>query len=176
VAVPPPPGAPAPPAPPDPPSPPALTFTDVRIQALSGLLRVEPGRAVPVLREIVIDESATPQGRRALFVLGLSAHEDARETVIEFAQTGPEDLRVVAVEQLKRFPTITARNVLTAVYATSTRRVKLEVLRSLSDAGADRELIRIARAEQDGSLRAYAVAQLREMDTDAARAYLRTIK
>ena len=170
------PDVPTPPAPPPAPAPPGLTFIDVQIQALSGLLTAEPQRAVPVLREIVVDTAGTPQSRRALFVLGLSAHEDARETVIHFAQNGPEELRVVAVEQLKRFPALTARTVLTSVYANGTRRVKLEVLRSMREAGADRELIRIARTEQDAPLRGYAIAQLREMDTDVARAYLRTLK
>ena len=177
----PPQGAPAPPPPDsfevfDMPTPPALTFTDVRIQALSGLLRQDPARAVPALREIVVDDMETPQARRALLVLGLSAHEEARETVIEFAKTGPEGLRVVAVEQLGRWPTVTTRNVLTAVYGSGSQRVKLEVLRSLREAGADRELIRLARSESDATLRGYAIAQLRELDTNAARAFLRTVK
>ena len=173
------PATPAPPAapePPDLPSPPVLTFTDVRIQALSGLMRQEPGRAVPVLREIVTEELESPQARRALFVLGLSTHEEARETLIHFARTGPEGLRVVAVEQLGRWPTLNARNVLTTVYASSTQRVKLEVLRSLREAGADRELIRLARDEKDAMLRGFAIAQLRELDTEPARAFLRSLR
>jgi hypothetical protein len=131
---------------------------------------------VPVLREIVIDEVETPQARRALFVLGLSPHEDARETVIQFTQTGPEGLRVVAVEQLGRWPTLSARNVLVSVYPNGTERVKLEVLRSLGEARADRELIRIARDEKDATLRGFAIGQLRTLDTAAARAFLRTVK
>lgn len=158
------------------PPPAALTFTDVRIQALRGLLLREPERAVPVLREIVVEEIETPQARRALLVLGLSPHEKAREAVVHFAQTGPEPVKVVAVEQLGRWHTLTARSVLTTVYASSSARVKLEVLRALSDARADRDLIRIARTEKDAGLRDYAVAQLRLIDTPAARAYLRTLK
>ena len=151
-------------------------MTDVRIQALSGLLRDDPERAVPVLREIVIDEVETPQARRALFVLGLSAHEDARQTVMHFAQTGPDGLRVVAVEQMARWPTRSARSVLATVYRSGSERVKLEVLRSLAETRADRELIRIARTEKDADLRRFAISQLRELDTDAARAFLRTLR
>lgn len=167
---------PAPPAAPEAPLPPALTFIDVKIQALSGLLVREPERAVPVLREIVVEAMETPQARRALFVLGMSPHEEAREAIVHFAQTGPDQLRVVAVEQLGRWRTLTARNVLTSVYESGSERVKLEVLRSLGEARADRELIRLARSEADEGLREYAVAQLRLIDTQAARAYLRTVK
>lgn len=168
------------PRPPSPPAvaplPPGLTMTDVRIQALSGLLREDPERAVPVLREIVVDEVETPQARRALFVLGLSPHEDARETVKRFAQTGPEGLRVVAIEQMARWPAGDARGLLATVYASGSGRVKLQVLRSLAGTRADRELIRIARTEQDPELRRYAIVQLRQLDTGAARAFLRTVK
>ena len=166
-----------PPGPPDTPRPPqVLTVVDVRIQALSGLLRREPKRAVPVLREIVVDEIETPQARRALFVLGLSPHEDAREAVMHFARTGPDTIRVVAVEQLGRWPSVGVRNVLASVYASGSERVKLEALRSLGEAGGDRELIRIVRVETNGRLRDFAVAQLRVVNTDAARSFLRTVK
>jgi hypothetical protein len=174
----------APPAPPGrvrvtaeaPPAPAPFTMTDVRIEALNGLMRRDPERAVPVLREIVVQEIETPQARRALLVLGLSGHEGARETVMHFARTGPDALRVVAVEQMGRWPLVSARRALTTVYASGSDRVKLEVLRSLGEARADRELIRIARDETDQGLRGFAVAQLRQVDTTAARAFLRTIK
>lgn len=176
--------APAPPAPgvrlrampKAPPAPPPFTMTDVRIEALNGLMRRDPEHAVPVLRQIVVQEIETPQARRALLVLGLSAHEGARETVMHFARTGPDALRVVAVEQMGRWPLGTARRALTTVYPSGSDRVKLEVLRSLGEARADRELIRIARDETDQALRGFAVAQLRQVDTAAARAFLRTIK
>lgn len=158
------------------PQPPALTMVDVRIQALSGLIQREPDRAVPVLREIVVEGQDTPQARRALFVLGTSNHEGARQTVFEFARTGPEALRVVAVSQLARFPSSGARTVLTRAYESGTGRLKLAVLRSLRNAGGDRELVNIARHETDGDLRNYAVAQLRLLDTPVARAYLQSLK
>jgi hypothetical protein len=153
-----------------------LTPVDIRIEALSGLMRRDPDRAVPVLREIVVTEQETPQARRALFVLSLSPHEDARETVLHFAQSGPESLRVVAVGNLARWPSDSARKVLTSAYSSGTARVKLAALRSLAASGADRELIAIARAETDSDLRGYAVAQLRQLDTPQARAFLRSMK
>ncbi|HEX6324676.1 MAG TPA: hypothetical protein VFZ36_13195 [Vicinamibacterales bacterium] len=176
--------APAPPAPGPrvrvtakaPPALQAFTMTDIRIEALNGLMRRDPERAVPVLREIVVEEIETPQARRALLVLGLSPHQGARETVMHFARTGPDALRVVAVEQMGRWPSPAARRALATVYPSGSDRVKLEVLRSLGEARADRELIRIARDETDQSLRGFAVAQLRQVDTAAARAFLGTIK
>jgi hypothetical protein len=227
----------APPAPPAPPPPPpvAMTMTDVRIQALSGLLLEAPDRAVPALRQIVVQEQETPQARRALFVLGLSPHEQARETVMHFATTGPDALRIVAVEQLGRWPTADAKKTMTYAYSTGSERVKLQVLQSLGEsggasylyeivtseedpglresgifglghargrgelarlyarasapraermailealfaAGADRELVTIARQEADAELRAAAIARLRTLNTPVALRYLRTLK
>lgn len=236
VAVRTPPAPPSVPAPPAPPPPPSLTITDVRIQALSGLLLEAPDEAVRALREIVVEEQATPQARRALFVLGLSPHERARETVMHFATSGPDDLRVVAVEQLGRWPSPDAKKTLTYAYSASgSARVKLQVLESLGEsggasylyqivtseddpglrergilglghargraelarlyarrsaprderaailealfaAGADRELVSIARQEGDAELRASAVAHLRTLNTPAALRFLRTLK
>ncbi|MDQ3070853.1 MAG: hypothetical protein M3R55_14140, partial [Acidobacteriota bacterium] len=160
---------PAPPGPPGPrlPNPPAravpappqfaFTVTDVRIQALSGLLEQDPDRAVPALREIVVQEQETPSARRALFVLGLSPHEQARATVMQFAQTGPEALRVVAISQMARWTTPQARTALTTAYAVGTERVKLEVLRSLSESGGTGYIYEIATSEADPGLRESAI-------------------
>ena len=239
-----PPSPPSPPGPPRPPragrvtvapAPPGFTTLDVRIQALSGLLLQEPERAVPALREIVDEAQETPQARRALFVIGLSPHEQARETVMHFARSGPDALRVVAVEQLSRWPTRDAKQALTSAYAAGSERVKMRVLQSLGEsggvsylyelvsaeddpglresgifglghargrgelarlyarpgatradreailealfaAGGDRELVTIARREQDAGLRASAIARLRTLHTPAARAFLREIE
>ena len=135
------------------PSPPGFTQIDVRIQALSGLLLQEPDRAVPALREIVVREQETPQARRALFVLGLSPHEEARETVMHFSRTGPDALRVVAVEQLARWPTNDARVALTSAYAAGSERVKFEVLRSLGESGGVSYLYELVTGEEDPDLR-----------------------
>ena len=233
VRVPPPPDAPAPPAPPAP--PPAMTMTDVRIQALSGLLLDAPDRAVPALREIVVEHQETPQARRALFVLGLSPHAEAREAVMHFATTGPDALRVVAVEQLARWPSPHAKKTMTYAYSSGSPRVKMQVLQSLGEsggasylyeivtqerdpnlresgilglghargrtelarlyarqsapraeraavlealfaAGADRELVTIARQERDAELRDAAIARLRTLNTPAALRFLRSLK
>ena len=159
------PRAPAPPSPPAPPgapragtvrvapAPPGFTTLDVRIQALSGLLLREPERAVPALREIVDEAQETPQARRALFVLGLSPHEEARETVMHFARTGPEALRVVAVEQLSRWPTRDAKQALTTAYAVGSERVKMRVLQSLGESGGVSYLYELVTAEDDPDLR-----------------------
>jgi hypothetical protein len=156
------PAPPAPHAPPHPPragrvmvapAPPGFTTLDVRIQALSGLLLQEPERAVPALREIVDEAQETPQARRALFVIGLSPHEQARETVMHFARTGPDALRVVAVEQLSRWPTRDAKQALTSAYAVGSDRVKLRVLQSLGESGGVSYLYELVSAEDDPGLR-----------------------
>jgi hypothetical protein len=170
-------GVPPPPAPPDPPPPPpVMTMTDVRIQALSGLLLEAPDRAVPALREIVVQHQETPQARRALFVLGLSPHEQALETVMHFATTGPDALRVVAVEQLARWPSADAKRTMTYAYSSGSPRVKLQVLQSLGASGGASYLYEIVTTEDDPDLRESGILGLAHARgrAELARLYART--
>ncbi|HEX6945518.1 MAG TPA: HEAT repeat domain-containing protein [Casimicrobiaceae bacterium] len=163
--------APAPPAPPTPPLPPRpqawlpedyVPDTDLRIQALGGLIRTDAPHAIPMLKEIALANGEPGEARRALFVLAQSGQPLARATVVDVARTGPEPVRIAAVRELGRVGGPAVLNDLVQVYATSNARVKSEVVTSLGERSATMALMRIAQSETDRSLRDHAIVTLGE--------------
>ena len=165
------PPAPAPPAPPSPPLPPRpqawlpddyLPDTDLRIQALGGLIRTDAPRAIPMLKEIALASGEPGEARRALFVLAQSGQPLARATIVDVARTGPEPVRIAAVRELGRVGGPAVLNDLVQVYSFSNARVKSEVVTSLGERSATMALMRIAQSETDRSLRDHAIVALGE--------------
>jgi HEAT repeat protein len=161
----------APPAPPPPPLPPRpqawlpddyLPDTDLRIQALGGLIRTDASRAIPMLKEIALASGEPGEARRALFVLAQSRQPEARATVVDVARTGPEPVRIAAVRELGHVGGPAVLNDLVQVYAISNARVKSEVVTSLGEQSATMALMRIAQSEPDRSLRDHAIVTLGE--------------
>jgi HEAT repeat protein len=174
-----PPALPAPPAPastpmpaprpatPLPPPPPQVWVpegffpdTDLRIQALSSLMRTDASKVIPMLREIALDADDAGEARRALFVLAQSGRDDARSTVVEVAKTGPEPVRIAAVRELGRIGGPMIATDLLQVYASANERVKYQVVTSLARRDAAPALMRIAESEKDRRLRDVAIVTL----------------
>ncbi len=163
------PSTPAPTALPAPPlpSPPAMWVpegffpdTDLRIQALSSLMRTDAPKVIPMLREIALDAGDAGEARRALFVLAQSGRPDARSTVVEVARTGPEPVRIAAVRELGRIGGPTVYTELLQVYSSGNERVKYQVVTSLARRDAAPALMRIAESEKDRRLRDVAIVTL----------------
>jgi hypothetical protein len=163
----------APPAPaaplPPPPPPPEWMFegsfpdTDLRIQALSSLMRTDALRVIPMLKDIALTGSSNPgEARRALFVLAQSSRPDARATVVEVAKTGPEPVRLAAVRELGRLDGPAVPFELMQVYETANSPVKYQIVMSLGQRDAVPALMRIAQSESDRDLRNVAIATLGE--------------
>jgi HEAT repeat protein len=134
--------------------------TDLRILAMSSLMRTDAAKVIPMLREIALDAGDAGEARRALFVLAQSARPDARSTVVEVAKTGPEPVRLAAVRELGRIGGPTVANDLLQVYSTGNERVKYQVVTSLSRRDAAPVLYRIAESEKDPRLRDVAIVSL----------------
>ncbi|MBI2220636.1 MAG: HEAT repeat domain-containing protein [Acidobacteria bacterium] len=183
TAPPPPPAAPAPhavPAPPPPPAPPArgprprrqwvkadeiddleiVAEVDLRIQALGSLIRVEPTRAVPILKDVALRTTDVDQARRALFVLMQSDRPDARSAVADVARIGPEPVTLAAVKVLGLARSPEAAQLLADLYSSGSSPVKTQVIRALGATRQPQSLVRIARSEGEWSLRESAVAAL----------------
>jgi HEAT repeat protein len=136
--------------------------TDLRIQALSGLLQDHPERVIPLLKEIAFDSGNPADARRAVFVLGQSSRPDARNTIVDVAKRGPVPVRIAAIRELGRVNTPNVSADLMQVYsaASDNTRIKREVVSSLgahADTGA---LLRIARTEADAYVRNTAIVTL----------------
>jgi hypothetical protein len=133
---------------------------DLRIQALGSLMRVEPERAVPVLKEVALAAPDEEHARRAIFVLAQSSRRDAQQAVAEIARTGPEPVIVAAVRELGFARTPNSTQLLRDLYGSGSERVKLQVIRSLGEAGASMPLLEIVRAEHREPLRDTAISAL----------------
>jgi HEAT repeat protein len=206
---------------------------DLRIQALSGLMRSHAEQVIPILKEMVYEVQSTEEARRALLVLARSDRPEARATVVEVARKGPEAIRIAAIREMSSVSWPDASQVLLVVYSDGTPRVRRQVVRALGqrgsaealaeiarkeadrelrdqavfmigraggrqqlrmlydsarpdlkepliaaffNAGADEDLIRVARQDADEMVRKLAIEQLRLLNTDKARAFLATLK
>jgi HEAT repeat protein len=175
--------------------------TDLKIEALAGLLDSHSERVIPLLREIALDRSNPADARRAVFTLARSSRADAKNTVAEVATQGQGPVRMAAIREISRFPEpayVTtllriARNEsdpavrdtaivslgrngspaqLRSLYAQTPPSSRYAVLTALFNAKADDELIRIARTERDQRLRLRARQQLRLLGTPSAIKFL----
>jgi len=175
--------------------------TDIRIEALVGLLDAHSERVIPLLREIALDTKNPYEARRAIFALAQSPRPEARKTVVEAASRGPNVVRIAAIRELGRFPeaafTTTlvgiakaesdpavrdtaivtlgrsgARMQLRTLYGQLATPARYSVITALFNAKDDDELIRIATNERDQRLRTSARQQLRLLATPKAIKYL----
>jgi hypothetical protein len=191
--APPSPSTPTPPAPPAPPS--GFTWqmwlpehyqpdSELRVQALWHLMRTDAPKVIPILKEIALERDNPGTAGRAVFVLAQSGRPEARDTVVQVAQTGPTPVRVAAVRELGRFGGPELSKILLTVYSTSEEPVKLQVVRSLGERAERTALLRIAETEVDVDLRNRAIltlgqaggaAQLRELYSRAQPEWKRPI-
>jgi hypothetical protein len=153
---------------------PSSPDTDLRIEALGGLLEAHGERVIPLLREIALDGDSPDEARRAVFVMARSTRPEARSAVIEVARRGSEPVRLAAIRELGRFNGATISNELMHVYSTAgTTRVKRQVVSSLGERADNTSLLRIARSETDPSVRNVAIVTLGRIP--GAREQLRTL-
>jgi hypothetical protein len=165
-----PPASPTPPAFPAFPMPPPPAWPegyfpdmDLRIQALARLMATDAPKVIPILKGIVLESTNVGEGRRALLVLAQSDSQEARDSVIDVAKTGPELIRVQAVRELGRLNGPAIVDDLMQVYAaTENERVKYQVVTSLARPDAAPALFKIAKAEKDHRVRDVAIRTLGE--------------
>jgi hypothetical protein len=155
------------------PTDPFVIDTDTRIMALQSLIDTHSDRVIPLLRDIVLDTKNPNEARRALFVLAQSTRPEARRTVVEAAQRGPEIVRIAAIREMGRFRGANVNADLMQVYSTaSTPRVKRQIVSSLGGRADNTSLLRIARSESDASVRNTAIVMLGQT---GGREQLRTL-
>lgn len=135
--------------------------TDLRIEALTGLLEGHSDRVIPLLREIALDGSNPDDAKRAVFVLARSNRPEARTIVVDVARSGVEPVRLAAIREMGYFDGAAVTAQLMQVYqAASTPRIKRQIVSSLGERGDNMSLLRIARAESDPAVRNNAIVTL----------------
>jgi HEAT repeat protein len=165
--------APVPPTPAAPPAPPAaapppplwlpegiVVDSEMRLQALSSLIRSDAARVIPMLREIALESENVDVASRAVFVMAQSERPEVRETVIQVARRAAEPVRGAAVRELARFEGPEISTELIHVYATGHEAVKRQVVKSLGERKERRALMRIVQSEKEPELRSRAILTL----------------
>jgi hypothetical protein len=165
--------APAPPPAPKPamvappvPPPPAMWQVispddDLRIQALSGLMRGDDAeKVVPILSQIAFESQKPGSATRAVLVLAQSPLPKARETVVRVAKTGPPPVAVAAVMFMGRFGGPDVPEQLLSVYVVASDPVKSQIVKSLGERAEKSALLNIVNREKDGKLRSTALVML----------------
>jgi hypothetical protein len=146
----------------------------IRIEALAGLIESHGDRAVPLLRDIALDQNSPDEARRAVLVLAHSLRADAHNTVVEVARVGAEPVRLAAIRELGRFQDVNVSNELMRVYSTGgTPRIRRQVVSSLGERADNVSLIRIVKSESDPTVRNTAIMTLGRIP--AARDQLRLL-
>ena len=172
---------PAPPAVPAPPAPfaeywlPAAAPPDMtlKLQAMTGLLDTHSEQVIPLLRAIALDPSSPDEARQAVFVLGQARRPEAERTILEVARTAAEPVRIAAVRELGRFDSPAISTELMQVYALrATPRLKRQIVTSLGDRADSASLMRIAKSEQEATVRDLAILTL---GRSGSREQLRTL-
>jgi hypothetical protein len=148
--------------------------TDLRIEALNGLLEGHSERVIPLLRDIALDGNNPDEGRRAILVLARSPRPEARRTVLDVARRGAEPVRLAAIREMGRFEGTHVSAELMQVYSSAvTPRIKRQIVSSLGERADNVSLLRIAKDESDTAVRNTAIVTLGRLPD--ARPQLRTL-
>ena len=134
--------------------------TNLRIQALGSLIQTDARRVIPMLREIALESTSPREASRAVFVLAQSGNPEAQSAVVQVAREGREPVKLAAVQYLGRFGAPAVSEELVKLYATSTERVKYQVVNALADRSATSALLRIAETESNRRVQERAIVRI----------------
>ena len=135
---------------------------DIKLLAINGLMNVDPGRAVPLIGDVLKSSNTPAVQDRALFVLTQSRAPAAQQLLLEYAKgSGNPDLRMRAIQYIGMSGSRDIPQQLSAIYsAAAEASVKNAVLHALMNAHANDALLTIAKSEKDGVLLGQIVSYL----------------
>jgi len=152
----------------------ATTEDDIKILALNGLMRQDPAKALPLLRDLLKSDKPIEMRRQALFVLSRSKDPQAQTILTEVATTkGNPEMQRAAIEILALNRGKDAGPTLVEVYRGATdAQVKRACINGLFLAHDATRLVDLARGEKDLNLKRDIVSQLALMHDQAATDYM----
>jgi hypothetical protein len=147
---------------------------DIKILALNSLMRQDPAKAVPLLRDLLKSDKSATIREQALFVLSRSKDPQAQALLTEMAAAkGDPEMQRAAVQTLALSRGKDAGATLAEVYRESTdvvvKRAAVNGLFLTHDAS---RLVELARGEKDLGMKRDIVAQLSLMNDSAAVDYM----
>ncbi|HZL29420.1 MAG TPA: HEAT repeat domain-containing protein [Acidobacteriaceae bacterium] len=150
------------------------TEDDIKILALNGLMRQDPAKALPLLRDLLKSDKPVEMRRQALFVLSRSKDPQAQAILTEVATTkGNPEMQRQAIEILALNRGKDAGPTLVEIYRGATDgQVKRACINGLFLAHDAPRLVELARGEKDLNLKRDIVSQLALMHDQAATDYM----
>ena len=147
---------------------------DIKILALNSLMRQDPSKALPMLKELLNSSKSLPVRRQALFVLSRSKDPQAQALLAETATAnGTPQLQRIAVEYLSLSRGKDADPMLAEIYRGSTdAEVKRAAINGLFLTHDATLLVDLARSEKDLNQKRDIVSQLSLMNDKAATDYM----
>ena len=148
---------------------------DIKMLALNSLLRQEPAKALPMLRNILSDSKSTPDmKRRAIFILAQNKSPEA-QSILHDAVTGKMDssLQREAIQSMAVFEGKSANNTLAEVYrTTSDPEVKRAVINAFFITQDAPRMVELARNEKNLDMKRDIVSRLALMHDKVATDYM----
>lgn len=148
---------------------------DIKMLALNSLLRQDPGRALPILRNILSDSKSTPDmKRRAIFILAQSKSPEA-QSILHDAVTGKMDpsLQREAIQSMAVFEGKRANDTLAELYRqTSDASIKRAIINAFFITQDAPRMVDLARSEKDLNVKRDIVSRLALMHDKAATDYM----
>jgi HEAT repeat protein len=148
---------------------------DLKMLALSGLMQQDPGRALPVVKNILQSNTQSLRLKeRALFVLTQSQSKEAQEILDQIAQGGQDpELQVKAIHMLAAMKGKDSAPSLRETYRNSQNdRVRNAVIDGMFISGDVTDLVSIARAETNLQRKRNIVSKLALMQSKEATDYM----
>ncbi len=135
---------------------------ELKMMALNGLLNADPERAFVQIDRILKGSYPPKLKEKALFVLSTSTLPKAQKLLLDTANgKGNPELQAKAIRYVGMSGTAESKKRLLEMYHASTdKEAKKEVIRSLMIAAAPEQVLEIAKAEKDISLRDEAIRTL----------------
>ena len=147
---------------------------DIKILALNSLMRQDPSKALPLLKDLLNSNKPLPVRKQALFVLSRSKDLQAQTLLAETATAnGDPQMQRAAVELLSLSRGKDANPKLVEVYRESANAaVKRAAVNALFLTHDAPRLVELARSEKDLNLKRDIVSQLSLMNDKAATDYM----
>jgi tetratricopeptide (TPR) repeat protein len=150
------------------------TEDDIKILALNALMRQDPAKALPLLRDLLKSNQPMAMRKQALFVLSRSKDPQAQTILTEVAMAkGDPEMQREAIQMLALNRGKDAGPTLVEVYRGSTdEHVKKACINGLFLAHDAPRMVELARGEKDLNMKRDIVSQLSLMKDQAATDYM----
>ena len=154
-------------------NPDSVNDDEIRLIAVSGLIRSDVEKGLPYLEKMVLGSQSPRVKEEALSLLARTNSPKARDLVIRVARSGNPDMQMRAIQALGHMDVKENVATLQSLYGEAKDRdVKEEILDALYSARAARPLVDVAKAEKDFELRKRAVRHLSRMNTKESNEFL----